>query len=90
MNHKIIIIITLLILIDHVYGHSCWWIAQPHLRCLNWPETPCQADTQYTDRIKIALDDSGGGVDIDPGVYRSGDPSTTTWMCIPLTVVSGL
>lgn len=28
------------------------------------------ADTQYTDRIKIALDDSGGGVDIDPGVYR--------------------
>ena len=37
-----------------------------------------QADTQYTDRIKIALDDSGGGVDIDPGVYRSGDPSTTT------------
>ena len=49
-----------------------------------------QADTQYTDRIKIALDDSGGGVDIDPGVYRSGDPSTTTWMCILLTVVSGL
>ena len=45
-------------------------------------ETPnAQADTQYTDRIKIALDDSGGGVDIDPGVYRSGDPGTQPLGC---------
>ena len=31
-----------------------------------------EADTQYTDRIKIALDDSGGGAVITPGVYRQG------------------
>eukprot|EP00434_Breviolum_minutum_P034598 symbB.v1.2.030628.t1/scaffold3474.1/size56003/2 len=33
------------------------------------------ADTQYTDRIKIALDDSGGGAVITPGVYRFKFPA---------------
>ncbi|CAE7298783.1 unnamed protein product [Symbiodinium sp. KB8] len=33
------------------------------------------ADTQYTDRIKIYLDDTGGGQAIDPGEYRFSFPA---------------
>jgi len=33
------------------------------------------ADTQYSDRIKISLDDTGGGRDIDPGEYRFSFPA---------------